>query len=127
MTTSSRARRDAWLSLTPEPERDLPLALATLRAGGSPSPEALEAERARAERLVLRGDRQRWLDWLREGLQSAEGAGSSPQLEAARELVYDVVANHHALVRGLPGDTERAIARDEALLERIGTTNEERD
>jgi hypothetical protein len=125
--TSSRARRDAWLSLTPEPESDLPRALATLRAGGAPSPEAVEAERARAERLVLRGSRRRWLAWLREGLEAAESAVPGTEVAEARELVLDVIANHHALVRGLPGDSERAIAQDEALLRRLENINDGRD
>ena len=43
--------RHAWLSITPEPERELPAAVAALRAGGTPSGAAVEAERARAERL----------------------------------------------------------------------------
>ena len=125
--TSSRERRDAWLSLTPEPESDLPRALATLRAGGPPSAEAIEAERARAERLVLAGSRRRWLAWLREGLLAADQAAPRPEVAEAREVVLDVIANHHALVRGLPGDSERAIATDQALLERLANTNEGRD
>lgn len=129
--TSSRDRRDAWLSLTPEPEGDLPRALATLREGGSPSPEAIEAERAKAERLVVGGSRRRWQAWLHEGLEAAEGALPGPEVDAAREVVLDVIANHHALVRGLPGDSEREIASDQALLERIdqqrNNTTEGRD
>jgi hypothetical protein len=122
----TRASRDAWLSLTPEPEGELPRAVATLRAGGSPpSAEAIEAERARAERLVLRGSRRRWHAWLRESLEAAEDApGDDPALRSARRLVLDVIANHHQLVRGLPGEPERAVARDEALLVRIGTRTE---
>jgi hypothetical protein len=121
----ARAHRDAWLSLTPEPERDLPAAIATLRAGGPPTPDQVAAQSARAERLVLRGSRRRWLAWLREGLEAAESAGTGAEIEAARELVRDVVANHHALTRGLPGDTGRSIATDEALLARAGRTGEE--
>jgi hypothetical protein len=124
MMTSSRDRRDAWLSLTPEPEGDLPRALATLRAGGPPSAEAVEAERERAERLVVRGSRRRWLAWLREGLLAADQATPAPEVESARRVVLDVIANHHALVRGLPGDTERAIAKDQVLLEHLEKTTE---
>ena len=125
MTRSVRSRRAAWLSLTPEPERELPVAIATLRAGGPPTREQVAAESARAERLVLRGSRRRWLAWLSEGLKAAEEAGSGAEVDAARALVRDVIANHHALTRGLPGDTERSIAADEALLSRVGRTGEE--
>jgi hypothetical protein len=95
--------RKAWLSLTPEPERELPAAIATLRAGGPPTPEDVERERRRAERLVLRGSRRGWIRWLRETRQlvaeNADAAGS----EDARGVALDVIENHHALVLGLPG------------------------
>ena len=68
----SSPAREAWLSLTPEPERDLPAAIAALRAGGRPSAAEVEAERVRAEGLVLRGNRKRWLAWLNEGLELAD-------------------------------------------------------
>ena len=42
-------RRDAWLSLTPEPESELPAALAVLGEGDE------ERERHRVERPVSRG------------------------------------------------------------------------
>ena len=45
---------DAWLSLTPESERELPETVATLRADGRPPPAAVERERERVERLVVR-------------------------------------------------------------------------
>lgn len=113
--------RRVWLSITPEPERELPRAIATLRAGGAPSAAAVRAERARAERLVLRGSRRRWLAWLAEAERLAERApgtaaedgGAEPggprtpaerqRLEEARSAVLAVVGNHNALLRGLPG------------------------
>lgn len=101
----SSPAREAWLSLTPEPERDLPFAIAALRAGGRPSAAEVEAERERAEGLVLRGNRKRWLAWLNEGLDLAgrpENQGD-PKLAEARELLLDVIENHHALEQGLPG------------------------
>ncbi len=109
------ARRD-WLSITPEPERELPRAIATLKSGGPPSAEAVERERQRAERLVLRGRRRRWLAWLRETEQLARSGGAQrsqagleletsdeESLAAAREIVLAVIGNHDALMRGLPG------------------------
>jgi hypothetical protein len=56
--------RHAWLSITPEPEFELPQALATLRAGRAPSAAQVDAERARAERLVLHGSRRAWRAYL---------------------------------------------------------------
>jgi hypothetical protein len=113
--------REAWLSLTPEPERDLPVAMATLRAGGEPSAAEVEAERERAEGLVLRGNRKRWLAWLGEGLELAERAPQGdPSVARARELLLDVIENHHALEQGLPGrGRPPADDREAELLRRV--------
>lgn len=113
----SRAR-DEWLSLTPEPEDDLPAAIATLRAGGNPTPEAIEAESERAERLVRRASRRRWLAWLREAVELADARGQhAPEVAAAREVVIDVVDNHDALQLGLPGGRRRGSRSDSSETE----------
>ena len=114
----SSPAREAWLSLTPEPERDLPAAIAALRAGGRPTPAQVGAERERAERLVLRGSRSRWLAWLNEGLELANGSGDDPRLAQARELLLDVIENHHALEQGLPGRVRSPAGDREAELMR---------
>jgi len=90
-----------WLSLTPEPERELPAALARLRAGGEPQPGDLERERARAERLVVRASRRRWDRWLDEARELAESDASTPATEDARVAALDVISNHEALKLGL--------------------------
>jgi hypothetical protein len=54
-------KRASWLSVTPEPERELPAAVATLALGHAASAQAIGAERSRIERLVLRGSERRWL------------------------------------------------------------------
>jgi hypothetical protein len=92
--------RHEWLSITPEPEFELPEALATLRAGGPPSAAQVEAERARAERLVLRGTRGAWRRYLREAIAVARAADrpdADPALAEARAVVEDVVHNHNQL------------------------------
>ncbi len=95
-------RDDRWLSLTPEPERLLPAARAALRSGRVPPPgDAVERERELAGRLVVGARRARWEAWLRESAALADGADG--ETEAAAALVRDVVANHDALVLGLPG------------------------
>jgi hypothetical protein len=88
--------RHAWLSITPEPELELPEALATLRAGGAPSAEQVALERARAERLVLRGKRRAWRRYLAEALAVA-GSSEDPSVAEARAVVEDVVHNHNNL------------------------------
>lgn len=109
-------RDDSWLGLTPEPERLLPEARAALRSGQAPPPrELLEAECAAAARLVLGARRSRWEAWLRESAALAErhsaeaeprpGGAVEPDVTAANvALVRDIVANHDALVLGLPGE-----------------------
>jgi hypothetical protein len=82
----------AWLSITPEPERELPDAVAALRPGGS-----VEAERARVERLVVRGSRRAWSAYLAEAARLARDA---PPGEA-RSVVLDVIENHDNLKLGL--------------------------
>lgn len=109
------AKRDAWLSVTPKPETELPATVATLRAGGSPTLEGLRRERERIERLVLHGSERSWLAYLSEvvGLIGRSGAAA---VEPAREAAADVVLNHHQLLLGLPGDAaERTAAKRELL------------
>jgi hypothetical protein len=122
----SSPARESWLSLTPEPERDLPLAIAALRAGRRPSPAEVEAERERAEGLVLRGNRKRWLSWLNEGLELAERPEiqGDPRLAEARDVLLDVIENHHALEQGLPGRVRRPAGEGEKkLMQRVWARN----
>jgi hypothetical protein len=88
--------RHTWLSITPEPELELPEALATLRAGGHPSAALVELERNRVERLVMRGTRRAWRRYLAEALALAAGS-EELALAEARAVVEDVVHNHNQL------------------------------
>ena len=93
--------RHTWLSITPEPEFELPRALATLRAGGPPDPRVVEVERARAEALVLRGSRRAWRRYLAEAHALAQSATGNGAVAEARSIVEDVVHNHSQLELGL--------------------------
>ena len=95
--------RHAWLSITPEPERELPAAIATLRAGGSPSDSAVEAERRRVERLITRASRRAWGRYIADAAALARAAEGDGEVAAARALVLDVIDNHDKLRLGLPG------------------------
>jgi hypothetical protein len=88
--------RHIWLSITPEPERELPRAIATLRAGGAPDAALVELETARAEALVLRGSRRAWRRYLAEA-HGLAGTAGAPELADARAVVEDVVHNHNNL------------------------------
>jgi hypothetical protein len=93
------ARHNAWLSLTPEPEGELPRAIAALRTGDRPSAAAVAAERERVERLVLRGRRRSWRRWLAETRDLADRAADRQPHEA--RIALDVIDNHDALCLGL--------------------------
>jgi len=103
MVSYSPVRRPgrSWLSLTPEPEVELPAAIATLRHGVEPAPGELERERTRAERLVVRGSRRRWERWLDETRALARSQGDDRATQEARAAAMDVISNHDALKLGL--------------------------
>jgi hypothetical protein len=96
-------KRASWLSITPEPERELPEAVATLAAGHRACPDAVAAEQARIERLILHGGRRRWLAYLHDvvNLIAAGNGSDDPDVAAAREQAAKVIANHHNLLLGL--------------------------
>jgi hypothetical protein len=110
--------RDAWLSLTPEPERELPPTVATLRAGGPVTAEEVERERARVERLVVRARHRAWLAYMGTVVALIERAGAScdPRVVRARELARQVVHNHHQLLLGLPGAAADRTAKQRSAL-----------
>ncbi len=112
-------KRASWLSVTPEPERELPDVVATLAAGRRPGPDAVQAERARIERLVLHGSRRRWLAYLHEvvALIERRAGTADPDVQAARARAGAVIANHHNLLLGLPGPAARLTADDRARLQ----------
>ena len=107
-------KRASWLSITPEPERELPQAVATLAAGHRAAPDAVASEQARIERLILHGSQRRWLVYLHGvvDLIAAEAACRDADVAAARRRAIAVIANHHHLLLGLPGDGPRMTAND---------------
>ena len=103
MRPVGHSARHAWLSIPPEPERELPAAIAALRAGGRPERDAVDAERRRVERLVTRGSRRAWTAYVAEARVLAQAAPPDGELAPARALVLDVLDNHDNLKLGLPG------------------------
>ncbi|MER6473816.1 hypothetical protein [Streptomyces collinus] len=101
------ARRSlVWLGLTPEPEQELPAAVAALRApaAGRPSPALVAAERRRVERLVLRGTQRGWLRYLGEVTELVvAAAGAEPPDPRPALVAGEVVLDHHRMLIGLPG------------------------
>jgi hypothetical protein len=116
---SDTSRRDAWLSLTPEPERELPASVATLRAGEPARAEAVARERERIERLVVRARSGAWLEYLREVVDLIDSRRESrdPEIERARAVALEVVRNHHGLLLGLPGRAAERTADERSRLD----------
>uniref|UniRef100_A0AAU1IAJ3 Uncharacterized protein n=1 Tax=Streptomyces sp. NBC_00180 TaxID=2903632 RepID=A0AAU1IAJ3_9ACTN len=117
------ARRSlVWLGLTPEPEQELPTAVAALRApeDGSPPPALVTAERHRVERLVLRGTQRGWLRYLGEvtDLVVEAAAGSGTADPRAALVAGEVVLDHHRMLIGLPGTGYARTATQRRDLER---------
>jgi hypothetical protein len=113
-------RRGTWLSLTPEPERELPRLIATLRYGRRPPSDLVAAEEARMSRLVLHGSEAAWLRYLHRAVALLE-AEPPPDatIASARARAIAVLANHHNLLLGLPGRAARQTAADRARLEAL--------
>jgi hypothetical protein len=113
-------RRGSWLSLTPEPERELPRLVATLRYGRRPPPEVVAAEETRVNRLVLRGGGAAWLPYLHRVVELLDtDSPADPAVASARARAIEVLANHHNLLLGLPGRAARRTAEDRVRLEAL--------
>jgi hypothetical protein len=121
-------KREQWLSITPEPERELPWAVATLTFAGRAPEGAVSAERERIERLVLRGNQSRWLAYLHRVVEliGATPRRGDPDVERARARAIAVITNHHNLLLGLPGPGAAHTAADrERLAQLLRSESEE--
>jgi hypothetical protein len=115
--------RAPWLSLTPEPERELPAAVATLAHGGAAPEHAVFVEQAKVEQLVLRGSERRWLAYMRDVRVLIERAAASddPEVQRARRRAAAVLSNHHNLLLGLPGRAGQRTARERVILAELAS------
>jgi hypothetical protein len=121
-------KRAPWLSVTPEPERELPAAVATLVRGRRATGEAVAEEAMRIEQLVLRGSERRWDSYLHHvvSLIDQRTGDADPDVARAREVAIAVIANHHNLLLALPGRGARRTETDRRrLAELLATTNED--
>ena len=114
----------SWLSLTPEPERELPAAVATLRADGAATDAAIAEEGALVERLVLRGNERRWDQYLHDvvSLIDQRAGDADPEVTRAREIAIAVISNHHNLLLALPGRGARRTQTDRRRLSELQAT-----
>lgn len=110
-----------WLSITPEPERELPQAVATLAHGTDAPAARVAAEEARIERLVLHGSQREWLRYLHGVVRLIdERAGDrDPDVQRARAIATAVISNHHNLLLALPGRGAQISAGDRVRLAQL--------
>jgi hypothetical protein len=117
-------KRAPWLSVTPEPERELPEAVTTLRHGAAATPAAITAEAARIEQLILRGSERRWDSYLHDvvALIEQRAGDGDPDVARAREVAIAVISNHHNLLLALPGRGARRTESDRRRLSELLAT-----
>ncbi len=120
-------KRVPWLSVTPEPERELPAAVATLAAGGQPTDEAVASEATRIEQLVLHGSQRSWHRYLHGVVELIERRrdDTDPDVAEARDVAIAVIANHHNLLLALPGRAARQTETDRRRLAQLLATRNE--
>jgi hypothetical protein len=114
-------RAATWLSITPEPERELPRAVATLAHGSAPPAAAVAAEAHRIEQLVLRGRQRAWLAYLHGVVELIDSRARDPEgeVQRARACATEVISNHHNLLLGLRGRGAEFTASDRTHLMRL--------
>lgn len=114
--------RGAWLSITPEPERELPEVVAVLSAGRAVDADAIVRERDRLQAIVLRRGQRRWLTYLRQviGLIELRADATDPAVTRARRVAHLVITNHHNLLLGLSGAGASLTTQDRARLAELG-------
>ena len=117
-------KRAVWLSITPEPERELPAAVATLRSGAAATDGEVTAEAGRIARLITRSGQRQWLRYLHGVLVLIESRAGSPDpaVRRAAARAAAVLSNHHNLLLALPGAGARLTAGDRARLDRLSTS-----
>jgi hypothetical protein len=117
-------KRTMWLSITPEPEAELPAVVATLRSGAAANEPQVAAEAGRIARLITRSGQRSWLRYLHGVLTLVESqAGSTdPAVHCAVVRGAAVLSNHHNLLLALPGAGARLTAGDRARLDHLTTS-----
>jgi hypothetical protein len=114
-------KRAPWLSVTPEPERELPAAVAALVCGRRPTDEAVADEAGRIEQLILRGSERRWDSYLHQIVELIDRrtGDRDPDVAQAREVAIAVISNHHNLLLALPGRGARRTETDRRRLSEL--------
>jgi hypothetical protein len=117
-------KRKPWLSVTPEPERELPAAVATLSFGRPATRREVADDAARIQRLVLRGNERRWERYLHRVVELIDRRTGDPDpaVTQARQVAIAVIANHHNLLLALPGRGAQRTETDRRRLAQLTAT-----
>src|ERR1700727_1776382 len=105
MYRTPMVKRAVWLSITPEPEWELPAAVATLRSGAAAPDGEVAAETGRITRLIMRSGQRQWLRYLHGVLVLTESRAASPD-PVVRRAAWRAAAglsNHPHLLLAPPG------------------------
>jgi hypothetical protein len=123
MYRTAMVKRSVWLSITPEPEAELPAAVATLRSGAPASDGQVREEAGRIARLITRSGQRSWLRYLHGVLTLIESRAGSPDpaVRRAAGRAAAVLSNHHNLLLALPGAGARLTAGDRVRLDHLST------
>jgi hypothetical protein len=123
MYRTAMVKRSVWLSITPEPEAELPAAVATLRSGAPANAWQVDEEAGRIAGLITRSGQRSWLRYLHGVLTLVESRADSSDPAVRRAVVRTaaVLSNHHNLLLALPGAGARLTAGDRARLDHLAT------
>ena len=97
-TGGTNAHAMRWLSLTPEPERELPASVAALRAGGPATAGPSRASAPAWSASSFARARRAWLEYLNEVVDLIER--NRPGRRERAGVALEVVRNHTAAARG---------------------------
>jgi hypothetical protein len=124
MYRTAMVKRSVWLSITPEPEAELPAVVATLRSGAPANDWQVDEEAGRIARLITRSGQRSWLRYLHGVLTLIESRAGSPDPAVRRAAIRAtaVLSNHHNLLLALPGAGARLTADDRVRLDRLATS-----
>jgi hypothetical protein len=104
--------RLAWLALTPEPERELPDAVARLRGSSA------AGEHRRVQRLILHGTARSWRRYLHQVCELIRALPEPVSADQSRSALIagEVLLEHHLMLIGLPGPGYRETEADRGYL-----------
>ena len=115
-------RRVIWLGLTPEPERELPEAVAALRALDSGTRQDTDSEVCRIRHLILHGTQRTWLRYLADVTALVQRVSANPHAAPTTRTALnaaETVLDHHRMLIGLPGSAYDRVAADRDTLNGI--------